>query len=327
MAIEIKTYFPEKVLTNEEIEEWHINIRGKHLTAQALYDKLGIQRRFLTTESILDMEINAINCLPAPPSPDVVYFSTSYPNGVNHAEELIRSFGFTVDGFKNIHAACSGFTLALADIYQGRERYAKDRRILIASSEDYAPYLIDLNSGMEDLSLSQTIFSAGATSFTFQVGKDMEIHSAINFAFPKDKSRSLKMPLNYNLVRHPALTVDIPPSDTNYLWMDGGAVYKAVNSILPDVIVACVKDAKLNPRQIKLIIPHQASKPMLDGLSDRLPDFDLYRDLEDGNWSSASIPKATNKALKEGAIGKGDFVVFAGFGAGLFASVAVVKLN
>ena len=88
-----------------------------------------------------------------------------------------------------------------------------------------------------------------------------------------------------------------------------------------------IKGAKLEPRQIKMVIPHQASRHMIDALAKRLPALDFYRDLEDGNWSSASIPKAMARALDEGAIGTGDKLVLAGFGAGLFASVAVVQLN
>ncbi len=134
------------------------------------------------------------------------------------------------------------------------------------------------------------------------------------------------MPIDYAAVRHPALVINVP-SDTDKFWMDGGGVFKAVVRTLPNMIMSTIKEAKLEPNQIRLVIPHQASKPMLNGIAEKLPSLELYHDLEEGNFSSASILKALGKALEQGALRRGDRLVLAGFGAGLFASVVVIQLN
>lgn len=329
MAIEIQVATPFQVLTNQEIASWGVMSGRKSLTEQSIFEKTGVEKRFIAQgdQTVLDMGIDAVKSLQSPlVAPDMVFFSTSYPNGVNNAYRLIEHFQFPSDGFINIHAACSGFGLALATIAERKARFSGNQ-ILIVASEKYSPTLVNLRSGQDDPSLSQTIFSDGAAAMLFTPDEDLEVLNAVNYTFPKDMSTCLRMPINYSLVRHPAILIDVPLSSTGYFWMDGKVVYEAVRSTLPDLIMDSIKGAKLEPNQIRMVIPHQASRHMIDALAKRLPTLDFYRDLEDGNWSSASIPKAIAKALDESAISKGDRLVLAGFGAGLFASVAIVQLN
>lgn len=326
MAIEINSYFPEKVLTNEQLASEYTTSKGELYSPDYFYNKLGVKRRFTAAvdETVSDMAIKAVEGLKiSAASPEMVFFSTSYPDGVNNAYELVKHFNYEADECMNIHAACSGFGLALETITAKKERFS-GKSIMIATSEKYSPTLMDLS---QDPSLSKALFSDGATALRFTEGEDMEILNAASYTFPKEASTCLRMPIDYRLIRHPAIVVDIPPSENGRFWMDGQGVYQAIRSTLPDFIFSVVKGAKLEPGQIRMVIPHQASKPMLGILSKKLPDFEIYQDLEDGNWSSASIPKALDRALNGGAIGRGDFVVIAGFGAGLFTSVAVVKLN
>lgn len=326
MAIEIASCFPQQVLTNQEIVSWGVMSGGKSLTEQSIFEKTGINRRFIADETVLKMGLKAARLLPLSPAPDMVIFSTSYPDGTNNAFELVNQLNLLTDGCMNVHAACAGFTFSLRYIFENENRFSR-KRILLIASEKYSPTLVDLRSDHDDRSLSQTIFSDGAVAMSFTEEEDIKILNALNFSFPREKSDCLKMPINDTLVRHPALTVDIPASTNGYFWMDGRSVYENIRETLPDLITAAIKGAELEPKQIRMIIPHQASRHMIDALAKRIPTLNFYRDLEDGNWSSASIPKAMARALDEGAIGKGDKIVLAGFGAGLFASIAVVQLN
>lgn len=328
MALEITTYYPKQVLTNEEIASWEVPKGRKPLTAQSIYEKVGVKRRYAAEadETVLSMGIQAVQALPSWPQPDALFFSTSYPDGFNNAYEMVRSLNSTADGCINIHAACSGFTLGLNHIWENRDHFS-GKKILMVASEKYSPTLTDLRSDHADPSLAQTIFSDGAVAMSFTEGKDMKILNALSYSFPVGKSAFLRMPVNYDLVRHPALTVDIPVSENSYFWMDGKAVYEGVRETVPGLVRSVIEGAGLEETQIKMVIPHQASRHMIEALSKRLPGLQIYSDLEDGNWSSASIPKAMWKALNEGAITNGDKVVLAGFGAGLFASVVVAQLN
>lgn len=198
MALEIGTYFPERVLTNEDIASWNVRLGGKLLTAQSIFEKVGVKRRFIAgeDETALFMGVKAVKSLPNfLESPDMVYFSTSYPDGVNNAEVLIRHFGYTADGFENVHAACSGSTFSLSHIFKNKERFL-GKRILLVASEKYSPALVDLRSDDTDLSLAQTIFSDGAVAMSFTEGQDLKILNALNYSFPKEESACLRMPVN-----------------------------------------------------------------------------------------------------------------------------------
>ncbi len=327
MTLEIATYFPQQVLTNKEIASWNVNGGRKPLTAQSIYEKVGVKQRYVagTDETVLSMGIQAVQALPSSPQSDMVFFSTSYPDGFNNAYEMVRSLNSTADGCINIHAACSGFTLGLDRIWENKDHFS-GKKILMVASEKYSPTLVDLRSDHADPSLAQTIFSDGAAAILFTEGQDLKILSALNYSFPKERSSCLRMPISYGLVRHPALTIEIPAAEDGHFWMEGKAVYEGIRETVPTLISAAIAKAGLEPQQIKMVIPHQASRHMLDAIARNL-SIEVYRDLEDGNWSSASIPKAMLKALNEGAIASGDKIVLAGFGAGLFASVAVVELG
>lgn len=329
MAIEIAIYFPKHVLTNEEIASWGIQSGRRPLTTQSIKDRVGVERRYLARadETVLDMGLQAVQALPSLQATDTVFFSTSYPDGINNAYEVVKNLKPTADGCMNVHAACSGFTLGMNHIWENRDRFSR-KRILFIASEKYSPTLVDLRSDQDDPSLSQTIFSDGAVAMSFTEGQDMQILNALNYSFPVEQSTCIRMPVDYTgLVRYPALTVDVPVSENEYFWMDGKAVYEGVREVVPNLINQAIAGAELESRQIKMVIPHQASRHIIDALVKRLPGLQIYSDLEDGNWSSASIPKAMLKALQEEAITAGDKIVLAGFGAGLFASVSVVKLN
>lgn len=329
-GITIQTYLPKEALTNEKAASWGIESKGKVLTEEGLYEKLGIRTRSIAgdSETVLSMARRVMVDLPSLQQPRKLFLSTTYPDGVNNAEELAKEAPFLVDDFMNTHAACSGTALNFAYIFEHSDKY-RGKPITMVASEIYSRTLVNLENPEErakDPSLALLIFADGSASMDFTEGEDLEILNTTTYTFPENKSSCLKMPIQNRLVRNPALTVDVP-NDTKYFWMDGGAVLKAILTTLPDMVEQTIKEARLNPKQVRLVVPHQASKPMLDGLESKLPSLEVYRDLEEGNLSSVSILKALGKAQSEDAFTRGDRLVLAGFGAGLFASVAVVQIN
>lgn len=114
------------------------------------------------------------------------------------------------------------------------------------------------------------------------------------------------------------------------LWMDGGEVFKFAVTKLAVSTKKILKEVDLDIDQIKLIVPHQANKRIIEGAKKRLKtDIDkFYINLEKyGNTSSATIPVALYEAYKEGKLKKGDLVVLVGFGAGLTWGSILLKWN
>lgn len=324
-------YLPKEFITNEQIEEWRIATQsGKLLTAFDIQDKIGIKRRFRAgpNESPIDMAIQAAHATGATLDVDAVITSSSYPLGVNISQEISKRLQTPANFHLDIHAACSGFVRGLAYIKEHEEEF-QGKKVLFVTTEKYSHTLVDLHGGGAEIdrSMAQLIFSDGAAACIFEFGKDIRVLGYENTKLPAIFNNCICMPIEKSLMREPFLEEPIPNSANGYLEQDGPSVFKRVLSYIPDLNKKVVKNADLQPSDIKLVIPHQASGRMVDGLKERMSDYTFFSDLEDGNFSSASIPKALARAIKEGAIQKGDKILLLGFGAGLYASSAIVELG
>lgn len=99
---------------------------------------------------------------------------------------------------------------------------------------------------------------------------------------------------------------------------------KAMHGAALEVLRRC----ELNLAQIKCVIAHQASRPLLDALGKRLgasPE-QMFSNVEKyGNTSAASIPIAMQEAVESGRIQRGDLVLLVTFGAGLTWGAAILE--
>jgi 3-oxoacyl-[acyl-carrier-protein] synthase-3 len=112
------------------------------------------------------------------------------------------------------------------------------------------------------------------------------------------------------------------------LWMNGKEVFKFAVTIMPEATMRVMEKAKLKLEDIKLIIPHQANKRIIEGAIKRLQisKEKVYTCVQKyGNISSASIPVALDEIVKACKIKKGDNIVLVGFGGGLTWAATIVK--
>lgn len=334
-------YIPNKVITNLEIEAWRVETFGGHiLTAADILKRTGIKQRHRVDhfQSAFTMGHAAINgALKEDPNPaqiDAVIASTSYPTGLNLSREYGIGLGIKVNNLSlDVYAACSGFVRGLSFIKEREDSY-KGKKILLVATENYSPTLenIDQHGPEKDPSLSQTIFSDGAAAIIFTYGENLRIlGNPVNKRFPQD-NQYIRMPIRKDLIikGQPFIEEPVPNTDeqgkpVRYFYQDGKNVYRAIKNKIPPLIREAVENAGLKAEDISLVIPHQPSIHALDTLRDQLPEYEIFYDIEDGNFSSASIPLALKKAVENGRVKRKDKVVLAGFGAGLFASIAVVE--
>lgn len=325
-------YIPCRALTNEKIESWRVtNPKGKFLTAERILQITGIERRFVAheTETPFYMGFSAATqAIKNKPKPDALFASTSFPLGFNLSERLSQALYVSPILHQDFFAACSGFPFILNYLKEHEEEFI-EKNVLTVTSEKYSPFVYDLKtSGWEkDPSLAQTIFSDGAVALAFKYGQDLTVLSGVNKKFPPEINDCIEMPVDIKLMVNPFIPGPIPPYPTyGRFKQDGKRVIEVVRNEIEQLVEQAVKSAKLDPSKIKMVIPHQGSKPILDVIEKQLPKFRVFRDYHEGNWSSGSIPKAMMRAIENGEIKSGDILVLAGFGAGMLASVAVVKL-
>lgn len=114
------------------------------------------------------------------------------------------------------------------------------------------------------------------------------------------------------------------------LFQEGPSVYKWASFKMGPVALEAVAAAGLTPADITAFIPHQANTRIIDQLVKQigLPENVVVgKDIVDsGNTSAASIPLATERLYRDGAVKSGDIALQIGFGAGLVYAAQVIVL-
>jgi 3-oxoacyl-[acyl-carrier-protein] synthase-3 len=115
----------------------------------------------------------------------------------------------------------------------------------------------------------------------------------------------------------------------HYLRMRGREVYKFAVTKMQEVIEETLVAGGIAADDVAMIIPHQSNLRIIESAQQRLGlspervyvNIDRY-----GNVSGASVAIALDEVRREGRLGAGDWLVLAGFGAGLTWASALIKL-
>ena len=120
----------------------------------------------------------------------------------------------------------------------------------------------------------------------------------------------------------PAFSMDVNNREDYYFDMKGSKILKLCAKKLPDFVSQCLEEAGVDRKEIRLVIPHQASRA-LDLIMPRLgfpKGTYMNRVSEWGNMISASVPYALCQAVREGTVQRGDLLLLLGTAAGLTAN-------
>ena len=113
-----------------------------------------------------------------------------------------------------------------------------------------------------------------------------------------------------------------------YMHMDGREVFRRAVRVMVQSATTAMERAGVSPRDIALVVPHQANIRIIDSALDKL-GFDREQTSivlhSTGNTSAASIPLALADALDRGRVADGELVLLVGFGAGMTWASAVLR--
>lgn len=113
-----------------------------------------------------------------------------------------------------------------------------------------------------------------------------------------------------------------------YVEMDGQAVYKFAVGTVPHVVAEAVEQAGISIADIGHFVLHQANSRIIASVAKRLgqPLDKFPMNLQEcGNISAASVPILLDYLNKNDMIKENEYIVLAGFGAGLTWGAAVIK--
>lgn len=314
-------YLPKKTLTNIDLEKM------VDTTNEWILSRTGIEKRHLVEEgeATSDMCKNVAKELlkksnKSPEEIDLILVATSTPDYpvVSTAALVQDKIGATNAWGYDIVAACTGFV------------YAMETGAKFVESGKYKNVIVigaDTMSSIIDYTDRNTcvIFGDGGGGVLLEPSDDDS--GVLDSLLYADGSgyQYLTVPAGGSLNPASKATVD---KGMHYVFQDGKTVFKFAVKNMAEVSKEILDKNDLTGKDVKLFIPHQANKRIIDAAADRcglqseqvLVNINKY-----GNTTAGTIPIALDDAVEEKILNKGDILLFAAFGGGFTWGSMIVK--
>ncbi|OGD86480.1 hypothetical protein A2164_03685 [Candidatus Curtissbacteria bacterium RBG_13_35_7] len=355
-------YIPKNIITNQDLAEF-LDQKGirtgseSRITAEGIEAVTGIRERHWCV-GLGDSPLNRALMVPQMATEaalgvlsnngwlqvDSLFACTSFPYkkslSFEVAKNIRKDLGIDVENtMPDIYAECTSPIWALHyirvndDVYYGKN-------ILIVCSEYLSPISDDIN-----LSLP----SDCASALGFTNGRDLDVLGSAVKYFPKLK-HMIRVSIKREYIPEEGslffFDIEEPRDkgpdgeeqygfDMHYGEIEGPSVLKWAlhKDTLPPIIDEALEIAKLEPADITHVIPHQANGRITEGLIRLLPRLGINAEVfsniaKHGNTGSVSAFLGLHEAsLDQKKIGKGDKILFLGFGAGATAGAAIIGIN
>ena len=309
-------YLPEKILTNHDLEkivatthDWIVertgihqrHIAAEHETALTMAEKAA--RLAMAEAGIASADIGMI--IIATTTPEKMFPST--------ACLLQQRLGIAgCAAFDLNSAACAGFiyALSIADQYI---RNGMQKPALVIGSE--------VMSRVVDWSDRSTCVLFGDGAGAVVIGPSTE---------PGILSTHLHADGSYKDVLSLPISIGKPidVEQELFLKMTGNQLFKLAVNILGDLFDETLAANSLQKTDINWLVPHQANIRIIEAMAKKLNlsmEHVAVTLHDQGNTSSASIPLALDKAIRDGRIKRGEMLMLEGFGGGLAWGSALIK--
>ncbi|MCD8301073.1 MAG: ketoacyl-ACP synthase III [Clostridiales bacterium] len=299
---------PEKVVTNDFLstivdtsDDWissRTGIRSRHVAVDETTASMSTEaaKRALESAGVSAEDLDLI--IVATCTADTLVPSTACLVQDNIGAVNATAF--------DINAACSGFVFALnmVDAYMQTGMY---KMALVIGAETLSR-IVDWNDRS-----TCVIFADGAGAAVVRAAETGVIASSLGSDGSKGWTIYVKSRENYN-----PFVPEKKPMD--FLFMDGGEVFKFAVKQTSDAIKGILDKEGLTVEDIDCFLLHQANARINQSIARRLkiPMEKIPMNLDHvGNTSGGSVPILLDDVCRQGILKPGDRVIFAGFGAGL----------
>jgi len=308
-------YVPSGLLTNSDLEkivqtsdEWiqtRTGIRERHVAApdQATSDlSTEAAKAVLAHRGIDASEIDAI--IVCTVTPDFLFPGTACL--VQHNIGASKAWGF------DLIAACCGFLYGL-NTGANLVKSGTHKKVLVIGA-DTMTRILDYTDRT-----TCVLFGDGAGAMLIEPCAEGEEHLGfVDFLGEIDGSGGefLRMPAGGSRLPASAETV---ARRQHFVHQEGQQVFKFAVRRMQELSETLLQRNGLTGKDIKLLIPHQANRRIIEATMERLKlasdnviiNIDKY-----GNTTGGTIGLATRDAYETGRLKKGDLVLFSAVGAG-----------
>ena len=307
------SFLPDKVVTNADMEqmvatsdEWIRTRTGiaerRFLPADAPTSTMAnaVAHELLAQRGIAAADLDLI--IVATITPDMIFPATACL--VQHAIGASRAWAY------DLSAACSGFVFAVVTGAQFIESGAH-RRVMVIGADKMSTIL-----DFQDRSTC-VLFGDGAGGVLLERGEDGA--GLIDFELYADGSdiECLHIKGGGSLYPPSYETVD---RGLHYIRQQGRTVFRFAVEKMAEVSASLLARNGLTGDDLKLFVPHQANKRIIDAAATRMklpPEKVMINIDRYANTTAATIPIALAEAADQGRLERGDLVLMSGVGGGL----------
>ena len=308
-------YLPERVVENSEFET------TLETNDAWIRSRTGIERRHFAAEGettsamgikAAQAALNNAGC--SVDDVDAIILATStadftFPSAATMVQNgLGMRHGFAFD----VQAVCAGFLYALTTA-NSMIASGQAKRILVIGAETFSKLMDWTDRG------TCVLFGDGAGAMLIAAQEDKTSDRGI-------LATTLRSDGRYKDI----LFMDggVSMQTTGHLRMQGKEVFRHAVEKLSNTALEAIEQAGLSTDDVDWIVPHQANKRILEGMSKRLkvPMERVVMTVNNhGNTSAASIPLAMSVAVQDNRIKQDDIVVTGAIGGGLAWGTAVIR--
>ncbi|MED5554362.1 MAG: beta-ketoacyl-ACP synthase III [Candidatus Neomarinimicrobiota bacterium] len=314
-------HVPEKILTNYDIEKM------VQTSDEWIQNRTGIKQRHIASddEASSDLSTHVANKLLKkrgikPEKIDIIIVGTVTPDHLTPSTAAIVQNNINAQNAWafDLSAACSGFLFGLETGSKLIES-GKYKTVMVIG--------VDTMTSILDFKNRETciIFGDGAGGVILEPSKsDNGIISSI---LKTDGSGASSLNVLAGGSRKPA-TEETIANREHFIRQDGKKVFKFAVKRMTEVSKEVLLKNGLSGNDIKLFIPHQANKRIIDATGERcgipkdrvLINIDRY-----GNTTAGTIPIALNEAVENKLINNGDYILLSAFGSGFTWGSILIK--
>src|SRR5215468_1119926 len=317
----VGSYVPAKILTNAELE------RMVDTTDEWITTRTGIKERRLAAHDEFTSDMGAQAALRAMRKAGVtadqielIVVATITPDMPFPSTACLvqRKIGAHRAAAFDLEAACSGFIYGLEIAQQFIMSRTYDTVLVIGAEK---------LSSIVDWQDRNTcvLFGDGAGAAVLQ--NRAHAHGLLTAVMGADGDKADLLFMPGGGSRCPATTESVA-SRLHYLRMEGKETFKCAVQAMQTAAEEALRRCEIDISKIKLIIPHQANRRIIDAVGERLgakPE-QLFVNLHKyGNTSAASVAIALDEAVDSGRVHRGDLILLVVFGAGLTWGAAVIE--
>jgi 3-oxoacyl-[acyl-carrier-protein] synthase-3 len=314
-------YVPSRVLSNHDLElmvdttdEWIVARTGIH--ERRIASEKETTASLSINASLKALEVARMN----PTQVELIIVATVTPDYFLPSTACLvqDGLGATRAAAFDLSAGCSGFVYGLS-VAAHMLRAGAYRTALVIGAETLTRI-----TNWEDRGTC-VLFGDGAGAIVLQARE--EEGGVLSTVLGADGSGG-------ELLQVPAGGSKAPPTHRtvsdglHYIHMKGREVFRFAVRIVPSATRQVLEQAGLTPKDVDLLIPHQANQRIIDAATRSLGirEGGVYSNVSSfGNTSAASIPIALSEAAEKGLINPGNLIVCVGFGAGLTWAAAAIR--